>query len=702
MPLPHDYEEKVYAGVLGKIIGVYLGRPFEGDSYEKLSQEFGEVNYYVHEKRGVPLVVTDDDISGTFTFLRALPDYGNSRDITPQQIGQTWLNYIIENRTILWWGGMGVSTEHTAFLRLKHGMSAPQSGSIETNGKVVAEQIGSQIFIDGCALVAPGDPEFAADLARRFASVSHDGEAIYGAQVVAAMEAQAFVETDLQKLIDVGISFIPKDSVIYRLIADLREWRAAESDWRKTREKIVANYGYDKFGGGCHMVPNHALIIHALLHGDGDFQKSLMIVNTCGWDTDCNSGNVGCLLGIRGGLAALENGPDWRGPVADKMFLPTADGGRSVTDALTESYHIINIGRALHDQPPVAPKNGARFHFEQPGAVQGFAVEDSVEARGTVEVENVEGHSANGKRSLALRFHGVSTGRTARVTTPTFMDEEILSRGGYGAVASPHLYAGQTVRAAISADATNTCAVTCRLYARAFDQEGKLQHYHGAAVEMTSSSTRELSWKIDDEILRESGAPIAEIGLEISSDTRANGTIYLDYLTWDGAPDVCFKTQGTMAQKAWVEAVTQLECWGDWDCRVKQNEGRGLVIQGTREWTDYKVSAKLSAHMVRSFGLACRVQGLKRFYALLLTNDGKARLVKALDGDRVLAEADFAWQLGTDYQFSLEVVGNRIKASIDGNVLFEIEDSERPLDGGGIALVCEDGHIVANDVRVQP
>jgi len=33
MPLPADYTERVYAGVLGKIIGVYLGRPFEGWTY---------------------------------------------------------------------------------------------------------------------------------------------------------------------------------------------------------------------------------------------------------------------------------------------------------------------------------------------------------------------------------------------------------------------------------------------------------------------------------------------------------------------------------------------------------------------------------------------------------------------------------------------------------------------------------------------
>src|SRR5882757_11535561 len=111
MALPTDYTERVYAGVLGKIIGVYLGRPFEGWSYDRIMAELGEITAYVHEKLGMPLIVTDDDISGTFTFLRALPDYGTSLDLTPAQIGQSWLNYIIEKKTILWWGGLGNSTE---------------------------------------------------------------------------------------------------------------------------------------------------------------------------------------------------------------------------------------------------------------------------------------------------------------------------------------------------------------------------------------------------------------------------------------------------------------------------------------------------------------------------------------------------------------------------------------------------------------
>jgi ADP-ribosylglycohydrolase len=699
MSFPHNYEERVYAGVLGKIIGVYLGRPFEGASYEQLTQEFGEVNYYVHEKRGVPLIVTDDDISGTFTFLRALPDYGNSRDITPQQIGQTWLNYIIENRAILWWGGMGMSTEHTAFLRLKRGIPAPQSGSMETNGRVVAEQIGAQIFIDGCGLIAPGEPEFAADLARRFASVSHDGEAIYGAQVVAAMEAQAFVESDINKLIDTGLSVIPKNSIIYRLINDLRDWSTQESDWRKTREKVAATYGYDKYGGGCHMVPNHALIIHSLLHGEGDFQKSLMIVNTCGWDTDCNSGNVGCLLGIRGGLAALEEGPDWRGPVADRLFLPTADGGRSVTDALTETYHIVNIARALHGEHEVQPKHGARFHFSLPGAVQGFSPENSVESKGTVEVENVE---HEGRRKLALRYRDVATGRAARAATATFLDEEAMKMGGYGVIASPTLYPGQAIRCAIAVDAASTGSASCRLYLRHYDADGKLQSAFGPRVELDPSSTQELIWRVDGAELDLDGLPIAEVGLEITSEQRANGTVYVDYLTWNGTPDTTFKRRGTTSLQSWVDGADSVENWWGGDFRVKQNQGRGLLIQGTREWTDYRVNATLSAHLAESFGLAARVQGMRRFYVLLLCRDGKARLVKALDGDHVLAEAPFAWQLDVDYNFALQVSGGTIVASIDGQVLFQVEDNERALDGGGIALVCEEGHIKADNVVVCP
>ncbi len=49
------------------------------------------------------------------------------------------------------------------------------------------------------ACSARAEPTDAVDWARRAASVSHDGEAIYGAQVVAALVALAFTETDLHR-----------------------------------------------------------------------------------------------------------------------------------------------------------------------------------------------------------------------------------------------------------------------------------------------------------------------------------------------------------------------------------------------------------------------------------------------------------------------------------------------------------------------
>ena len=705
MPIPYDYPERVYAGVLGKIIGVYLGRPFEGWTYERIMAELGEINYYVHEKRHVPLIVTDDDISGTFTFLRALPDYGNSRDLTPAQIGQTWLNYIIERRTILWWGGLGNSTEHTAYLRLKNGIEAPCSGSIALNGKVVAEQIGAQIFIDGWAMVAPGDPELAADLARRAASVSHDGEAIYGAQVVAAMAAQAFVEPDIHRLIDTAVTFIPKDSVIYRLIGDIRDWHAQEKDWRKTRERIAAHYGYDKYGGNCHIVPNHGLIIHALLHGDDDFQKSLMIVNTCGWDTDCNSGNVGCLLGIKNGLASLETGPDWRGPVADRLYLPTADGGRAITDAVTETYHIVNTGLALAGLAPVAPKGGARFHFELPGSVQGFQLEDSLDTKDSLTLENVVGHSRQGKRCLAFHYHHLAPGHTVRAATATFIPSEEVAcyfdKRGYGLLASPTLYPGQTVRAGVAADGGNEQPASVALYLCSYGPDDKLVMTHGPQVELAPGAYFEFTWQIG----AMGGSPVAAIGLAISQQCPAGGTVYLDYLTWAGAPRLVFSRPnhaGHMWRRAWVNAMDQAEERWPEAFRLIQNSGRGLFIQGTREWADYQVRATITPHLVKAAGLAARVQGQRRYYALLLSAEGKASLIKALDGETVLAETEFPWHFGEAHEFHFCVQGQRLTAGIDDQTLFTVTDADRPLTGGGIALICEEGRIATDAVAVQP
>ena len=169
MGIPKGYLEKLYAGWLGKIIGIRAGANIEGWTYEKIKETYGELDGYPVDFINF---AADDDSNGPFFFLRGLQDSAVNYDLKPQDVGEALLNYAAFERGFFWWGGYGMSTEHTAYLNLRNGIPAPRSGSIEQNGYAVAEQIGGQIFIDTWGLVAPGNPDLAAKYAQAVASVT--------------------------------------------------------------------------------------------------------------------------------------------------------------------------------------------------------------------------------------------------------------------------------------------------------------------------------------------------------------------------------------------------------------------------------------------------------------------------------------------------------------------------------------------------
>ncbi len=49
-----------------------MGRPFEGWRKSDLVAHWGLADRHVAADKGYPLLVADDDIAGTFTFIRAL------------------------------------------------------------------------------------------------------------------------------------------------------------------------------------------------------------------------------------------------------------------------------------------------------------------------------------------------------------------------------------------------------------------------------------------------------------------------------------------------------------------------------------------------------------------------------------------------------------------------------------------------------
>ena len=515
------------------------------------------------------------------------------------------------------------------------------------------------------------------------------------------MEALAFVEPDRHRLLAAASEFIPKDSVIYALMEDVQAWHAANpSDWRTTFRKIEAKYGYDTYGGNCHMVPNHAVILMALLHGDDSFGKSLMIANTAGWDTDCNSANIGCLIGIKNGLAGIEaaSEPDWRGPVADRLYLPTADGGRCVTDALRESYEIVNLGRVLSGQAPMHPKNGARFHFTLPGSVQGFAPQNC-------RIENV---ALGSSHALAVIYSEVASEQGASVATPTFPPNSAFQRSGYSMAASPTLYSGQVLQARVVADAENPAPVTVRLFVRVAGKDDATETLRGPVLSLASGADETLAWEVPDT----DGQPVCEVGIEVT-ESSGSGTVYLDWLTWDGTPNVTLKRPteaGDGWRRAWVNAVDHFDRPGFWagmTYALLQDEGTGFVFQGEHSWSDYQVETEVYPHLAAEIGLMANVRGMRRYLALTLRPDGVARLILRHDStEKTLAEASCPWKLDHIYNFELTTRANgAVEGTVKdnaGNVVTLTGSVALTQAKGAVGLLVCEGHGQFGDVRIEP
>lgn len=698
-------ENRTYAGVLGKLIGVYLGRAVEGWFYEDIEREFDEVNYYVNDKVGHPLIVPDDDISGTFLFFRALEDNGFPKDISAKTIGDTWLNYIVEDKTVLWWGGLGRSTEHTAYLRLKNGIDAPASGSSRLNGTGMSEQIGAEIFIDTWAMVNPGDPDRATAMARRAGSVSHDGVAVEAACLLAAMQAAAYDESNIDKLLDLGLGFTDNEN-LRRVVGDVREQCEIHSkDWRKVRKWLEKNHSYGHYPGNCPMVPNHALLLSAFILGGDDFQKGLKIAVSAGWDTDCNAGNLGALNGIRLGLDGLEAGADFRKPVAERMYVVGSDGGECVTDAVIETRRILRAAAALKDEEYIPPK--ARFSFEFPGSVQGFQacpLHDGIQAIKSIGNGNVIG-TQNG---LLVEFDSLAPGAEASVSVPTFIDPMPTGRSGtsyFEVIASPSLYGTQTVRAHI--ECRDLMNPEVRPYIYYFDETENLKMSPGDWSQLNSGENS-IIWEVPNT----GGRPVHRFGFEFRSASRLNGSVCITDVDWSGAPkNLEFGlsrsiTPGltpwdyaTFWSRSFVSSAKHFATDIYHTFALSHPDDNGVITTGGRDWVDYNVSSTLIMELHKAVGLVARTRGHRRYYAAVL-QDGKAQIIRKFDKDvSVLASVPYSFVPEAPLNVEFRVNGDILEFWIEGKRI--ITAASNTFASGGAGFLIEEGCVPARGFSVK-
>ncbi len=669
-----NYLEKLYSGFLGMNIGIRLGAPVEPTiwSYERIQSTYGEITDYVKEYKNF---AADDDVNGPVYFLRALYDDATDRTLEPRDVARAWLNYAREGVGMFWWGGYGRSTEHTAYLNLKMGIPAPRSGSIQQNGKIIAEQIGGQIFIDTWGLVNPCNPTRAADYGAAAASVSHDGEGVNGARFFCACIAKAFETSDIYEIIRTGLNEIPKDS-IYRKVSDaVAEFHKNNpEDWRACHQMLVNDWGYDKYGGVCHIIPNAGVCILSMLYGGGNFSRTIEIATMCGWDTDCNAGNVGTVLGVANGLAGIPE--HYRTPINDGLVLSGISGYLNILDIPTYSKEIALLGyRLAGENPPEELKTNPRelyFDFELPGSTHNIRISDSFFCR----ISHSTKHAYKGSGSLEILLDRMVRGDRCKLFYKPFYCRDMFSDERYSPIFTPTAYSGQKVSMKLFLDQW-TGAETPGIAPYVRTASNKKEYLQGY-IKSVQNQWIDVEFVIPDV----HGDLIDEVGIVIEGYTHGGaktlGMIYMDEFRISGISNYSIAISKQLTEFGSITPFSvDHGAWSKSDNRLSlMCYEPSFAYAGNYYSDDYSVSTEIIPYNGTSHLVLIRAQGAMRSYAGGLSENGTLSIYKNDFGWKKLVNCKYEWQQEETYRITMTARGNKITLILNGKEMLSIEDND--------------------------
>lgn len=349
---PSDWTDKFYGAWLGRCIGCALGKPLEMRPFTSGNEElpgwkhiqnwfehanafpihgftpglspYGEVldllqlRDSMSHRENIQFMESDDDIRYTVLGLLLLEKMG--RDWTTWDVGKNWHNNLTygqvctaETQAYLNFANITYNTEGKYFPRPNDWQSKLEW--VRSHRNPFREWIGAQIRADGYAFGTAGNPMLAAEFAWRDASFSHVKNGIYGEMYIAAIIAAAFIESDNQKLIEIGLSVIPANC---RLAHDIKMAVELVSNSRSQLELVERIW--DAF---CHYDPFHtnnnaSLVTAALLFGEDNFELGITTAVLGGWDTDCNGATVGSIMGAKLGTAKIPH--SWKNLLNDTLY----------------------------------------------------------------------------------------------------------------------------------------------------------------------------------------------------------------------------------------------------------------------------------------------------------------------------------------------------------------------------------------------
>ena len=656
---------RCYAGWLGKLAGIRLGAPMEGWTYDEIAEKLGEIDGYTED---MTRFAADDDSNGPMIFIRALNDYG--LDATAEQIGRTWLNYTPYEHGMFWWGGYGISTEHTAYLNLAHGIPAPRSGSVEQNGAPVAEQIGGQIFIDTWGLICPGEPAKAAEYARRAASVSHGGNGIYGGMFVAAAIAIAYDERNIKKVIEGALKYIPEKCEYARAVRAVAIFHEEfPDDWRECFKYVRDNWGYDRYPGNCHIIPNAAVMALAMYYGEGDFDKTLNICCMCGWDTDCNVGNVATILGVMNGLEGI-NYDKWLATINDGFAGSSVMGCLNYMDAPWCARYLDDIAKRMAGEESDFDPDRRAYDFELPNSTHSF-----------------EGEGAkvkNGGGCLVCEAEGA-----AKVFRRTYHAPAYFMDDRYSPEMTPELWPGQKITAKVHGE-----NIRARLYVRdAISGE----EFSGEEIKVNGCADMEFM------IPAMVNACIERAGVEFSG-----GTLYIDEMEFSGCPDFSNDFEHVGMDRHYRSLYRSLSQFTKYKgiCDVYAGKlnlscaDRGAVFTGDVGWKDYVFTARITPVTGGASEMIVRAEGALRSVSVALDENGISIWKDDIERE-LIARCGHEFETGREYGLIVECRGDDITVSDEKGLLVSARVAGRGKGAVGFG-VRGGAHMQVRDYSVNP
>lgn len=681
--IPENYAERVYAAVLGKCIGVRLGAPVEAESwtYERIRAVYGEkIHGYLRPYR---VFGADDDVNGPAYFFQVLEE---KDDPQLMDFAHAWVDFVREGKGFFWWGGVGKSTSHTSYHLIRSGAPLPLKREDLRGLKDEDESVGGQIFVDFLGLALPGQEQRAAELGGRLAAVAHFDDGVSGGRFMAAANAAAFDSDTVEEIVLRALRTIPEEGDYARVTKAVLDFFHQHSErWQDCRNMLEKEWGYDRYSGVCPMIPNAGVCVMALLYSGGDLNRGVEIATLAGWDTDCNAGNVGSVLGAFGGLSPID--ACYREPFHDTAILSGVSGEINQCDLPSLAKRIARRGFELLGQPvpeTLRAEEGLYFDFELPGSTHGMLVSNPF----VLQLSNSGERSFRGKRSLQAVFNRLQKGMETRLYFKTFYTRAEFEDGRYSPVFSPRIYPGQRLSMQIFMEKWGgTEPLRLRPYVRtAFGH----RDYEGKDFRLENGCWQEIAFRIpevDGGIIEEAGLRVFSDSVNTGEASRDLGRFFVDEIRVTGAPE--YRLDFAQSRVELGNLTPFAHNRGQWT--LEDDAIRAQCGECAQSFTGAYATGDvtLSCRTTPLEGGACllvRGMGTLRHVLAGLTEPGKAGiLLGGPEGYRSLAEVAFDWQPGQSYELKAAARGQNVALWIDGQ---KIAEEKVPYDHGmyGMAL----------------